>query len=207
MAITDYASLQAEVAAYLHRADLTAVIPDFITLAEIEINADLRLKPMETALVLTTAAGTGTVALPADFAQMRLAYVVSGALITELGYLAPDNLRRLYRQASATGLPRRYSIEGANMVLGPVPDSAYAINGIYYTRLPALASGPNWLVQQAPSVYLYGALKQAAPFLGNDARLALWSQLYDQITAKLTMADQRGQHAGTLAVATDTGNP
>ena len=42
MAITTYAELQTSIANWLNRDDLTAVIPDFISLTEAGINRDLR---------------------------------------------------------------------------------------------------------------------------------------------------------------------
>jgi len=45
--ITDYASLQAEVAGWLARADLTSQIPTFIQLAEARFNRDVRVREMQ----------------------------------------------------------------------------------------------------------------------------------------------------------------
>jgi hypothetical protein len=43
------------------------------------------------------------------------------------------------------------------------------------TTLPALAGdGSNWLFEQAPDVYLYASLLEAAPYLGADERVPLW---------------------------------
>ena len=48
MAITDYGSLRSTVAAYLHRADLTSNIPDFIAMAEWRIARGLRVSALLT---------------------------------------------------------------------------------------------------------------------------------------------------------------
>ena len=42
MALSNYTGLKASIADFLNRDDLTAVIPDFITLAEAQINRDIR---------------------------------------------------------------------------------------------------------------------------------------------------------------------
>ena len=42
MALTTYTELKASIADFLNRDDLTTVIPDFITLAESQINRDVR---------------------------------------------------------------------------------------------------------------------------------------------------------------------
>ena len=47
MALSNYTGLKASIADFLNRDDLTAVIPDFITLAEAQINRDVRHFKME----------------------------------------------------------------------------------------------------------------------------------------------------------------
>jgi hypothetical protein len=49
---------------------------------------------------------------------------------------------------------------------------------------------------QAPDIYLYGALLQAAPYLQDDARINVWSQLYQSGIEQLTVADDRGASSG-----------
>lgn len=58
MSLTNYTDLQAEVATYLQRSDLTAVIPDFIAIFEAAANRKLRVRQMEasSALVPSTVA-------------------------------------------------------------------------------------------------------------------------------------------------------
>ena len=46
MSISTYAQLQAAVANWLHRTDLTAQIQDFIALAEARLSADIDARPM-----------------------------------------------------------------------------------------------------------------------------------------------------------------
>ena len=46
MALTTYAELKTSIGDWLNRADLTAVIPDFISLAEAQIERTLRTRQM-----------------------------------------------------------------------------------------------------------------------------------------------------------------
>ena len=48
----------------------------------------------------------------------------------------------------------------------------------------------NWLTRNAPNALLFGTLKQTAPFLKDDARLAVWSQMFDAAMAALKTEDQ-----------------
>ena len=47
MALTNYTGLKASIADFLNRDDLTSVIPDFVALAEAQINRDVRHWRME----------------------------------------------------------------------------------------------------------------------------------------------------------------
>jgi len=63
--ITDYASLQSQIAAWLNREDLTAQIPVFIQFVEADINTRLRTREM---IVRATATSSAEyVQLPADW--------------------------------------------------------------------------------------------------------------------------------------------
>ena len=69
MALATYTDLLASVAAWLNRSDLTAVIPDFVSLAEGRIARDLRLRKQVINTTLSTVAGTQSVTLPSDFLE------------------------------------------------------------------------------------------------------------------------------------------
>ncbi len=64
MAITTYTELQAAIASWLNRGDLTAQIPDFIALAEADINAQFDIRSIETDQALTAVVSSRFVPLP-----------------------------------------------------------------------------------------------------------------------------------------------
>lgn len=69
MALTTYTELKASVADWINRDDLTAVIVDFISLAEAQIERTLRTTQM---IVRATASIDGEYsAVPADFLETR----------------------------------------------------------------------------------------------------------------------------------------
>lgn len=80
MSLIDYASLQASVATWLQRTDLTATIPDFITLFESFANRKLRVRQQEAYTLLTpvsTVAVTGAIASPAGLVRLTVASIAS----------------------------------------------------------------------------------------------------------------------------------
>jgi len=72
MSITTYAELQTAVGAWLHRSDLTGIIPDLITLGEKRIFRKARCRVMESALTGTIA--SGVIAVPSDYLEIKFAY-------------------------------------------------------------------------------------------------------------------------------------
>ena len=104
MALSNYTELQASVADFLNRSDLTAVIPDFITLCEADLNRQLRTREMS----LRTRAPLSTqyLKLPDDFIGMRNIELVTNP-VTPLEYRNLENLDQ-HRQNDASGKPIYY---------------------------------------------------------------------------------------------------
>lgn len=88
MAISTYSELQTAVANWLDRDDLTARIPEFISLAEARFNRDLRIRAMETKQTASTVADQRNYALPTNYLQMRN-FQVNGTPIRILEYVTP----------------------------------------------------------------------------------------------------------------------
>lgn len=180
MSITSYAELQASVASWLNRGDLSANIPDFVTLAEAQLNRDLKTRAMETKTTLPTVAGVNTVALPTDMLEMRRLQVV-GTYNQPLSYRSPDEISIDFA-ANTSAQPVVFTVIGGNIELAPIPDGVYSLELTYQQRIPALSdtNTTNWLLTNWPDAYLYASLLAATPFIMNDARLSTWAQLYSQ---------------------------
>ena len=76
MAFTTYTELKSTVADYLARTDLTTQIPDFITLAEVRLKRDLRIRQMLKVATATMTVSDSTVALPSDFLAIREIHLI-----------------------------------------------------------------------------------------------------------------------------------
>jgi len=83
MAINSYSSLQTAVANWLDRSDLTARIPEFISLAEARINRALRVRIMESVKMISLVGGTKRYPLPSDYLQLRTIKYTKTALATD----------------------------------------------------------------------------------------------------------------------------
>jgi hypothetical protein len=196
MALTNYSDLQTTVANYLGRSDLSSVIPDFISLAEIRLARQLRLRQMLTTATLSTTGGTSTINLPADFLSVRDIYIDQNPR-QSLSYLSPSSFTKNAR-ATESGLPVFYTQKGSELELAPIPDTNYSVILLYYAK-PAVLSDSNTtnaFMTVCPDALLYGSLVEAEPYLMNDARLTIWTQLYQNSVSSLAESDNSSEYAG-----------
>lgn len=205
MALTNYSELQSTIASYLARSDLTAMIPDFIRLAETRLRRELRIRQMLKVSTTTATAGDSTIELPSDFLQMRDLHLNTNP-VTSLEYLSPSALFRNSRTADS-GLPHQYTVLAEEFQLSPVPDSNYTLSLLYYAAPPFLSTGntTNAFTNTCPDLLLYGALGEAETYIMNDPRLQTWAALYERALNALTVSDDSGEYAGSpiaISIAT-----
>lgn len=192
--VMTYDSLTSTVLQYLERRDAAVVeaIPTFITLCEFEIAQYIKTLGQMEVVDSTMNIGNPVIAKPARWRK-----TVSMTL-SNSGSKQPVLLRKLeylnaYAQdVTATGIPLYYAdYDFEHWIVAPTPNQAYSFEALCYTRLQPLSSAyqTNWLTQNAPNAMLFGTLKQTAPFLKNDARLALWKQMFDEALAALKTED------------------
>ena len=199
MALSNYTELQASVADFLNRSELTDVIPDFIRMTEAELNRLLRTREMS---VRTQGPiSKQYVKLPVDFLGLRNIELMTSP-VTVLEYRNLQNLDA-HRALDATGKPIYYSIMQNNIEFAPVPDSEYTLEIVYYQALPALAENTtNWLLDSHPDIYLYGSLMQSAPYLQADERIGVWAGKFQQILEQLKTSDEKARFSGTTPTIT-----
>lgn len=193
--VLTYNSLTDLVLQYLERSDpaVVAFIPTAISLAEFEIAQDIKTLGQMEVVTANMQIGNPVIQKPARWRK-----TVSMTLTTPTGK-QPVFLRKLeylnnyWPVVATTGTPLFYAdYDYDNWFVAPTPSAAYAFEALCYTRLQPLdsATQTNWLTQNAPNAMLFGTLKQTAPFLKDDARLALWSGLFDAAMAALKTEDQ-----------------
>ena len=189
MAITTYAELQTAIGDWLNRADLDQKIPDFIRLAESTLNDVLRSADMVASN--TAAITSGRATLPAD--ALEVVYVQVASTEDEpLEQITPQQLTMLRRTRTRDAAnPRFFAIIGRELVVTPSPSGSLSMDIDYYQRIPALTSSntTNWLLTDAPHVYLYTSLLHATPFLMDDARY----QVFNNTVSQQVMAAVKSQ--------------
>ena len=192
-----YDSLTALVLQYLERTDaaVVAFIPQAIMLAEFEIAQDIKTLG-QMAVAYSFMNSGAVIPKPARWRKTVSMTVSAGpsdqgkqpVLLRKLEYLNsydPDG--------TVGGVPLYYAdYDAEHWKVAPGPSADYYFEVLYYARLEPLSSQnqTNWLTQNAPNAMLYGTLKQTAPFLKDDARLAVWSGLFDAALLALKTEDQ-----------------
>lgn len=205
--ITTYAELQDAVADALDRDDLTTVIQQWIALCEKRVNRVLEHHDMISKSEAQLASGDNTISLPTDWRSAdNIEFYYDTETIDDaehLEYLTREemDIRRSSVTDDSPGRPCFFTYYGTTMEVWPVPDANGKLAMEYSRKVPALATtDPNWLLTEAPDVYLYGSLVHSAPYLRDDPRLGLWSSLFKEAIVEMRNQSRRAMYSGSRLV-------
>lgn len=202
MALATYSDLKSTIADYLNRADLTSVIPTFITLAEAKFNRELRLRDM-----LTRAEATSNneyVALPSDFLEAYILELNMENIAAQqpLAFVGPNEAKSLKANKIINKVRYFTLIDGAFELL-PAPTDNVDLLLTYYAKIPALSDSQttNWLMTKSPDLYLYSSVLEATPYLKNDERLQIWAAARQQVMDAMNIESERSMRQTTQLAA------
>ena len=184
MAIGTYGELKTAVANWLERDDLTPRIPEFIALAENRIARTVRIREMESTTTTAMVVGQKPYTLPTDYVEFRRVYI-NTSTIQRLEYRSPVHYWSVYANL-ANSTPQVFTVEDENLLLGPPPDTTDNIDFLFYAKPTAFSADAdtNSILTNATGLYLYGALIESAPFLGNDPRVLIWAQMWEDLKTR-----------------------
>lgn len=189
-----YATLQDDIARMLDKPEAEPAIPAFIRLAEACFRRDVRHWRMEKRSETTLNERFELV--PSDWLATIRFGIKAGA---EIELVPSAKLQRMRRDGTATGVPIYYAISAGQFEFYPTPTGQDG-ELLYYAAAPALSDSAtsNWLLEDAPDAYLYGALMHSAPYVQDDARVALWQSLYGTAVQRLNEDADRARWSGPL---------
>lgn len=178
----NYAALKTAIAGFLHRNDLTSMIPTFIEMAEARFNRELRSSEQEETAI--TDATTEFTTLPDDFLQLRMMY--SGN--RKLTYYPPERLQQMIDVSYVPQIPV-YSIQDKQFRLYPTPttENPTPLRILYWSKITPLSDTEttNWLLEKHPDLYLFASLLEARGFVKADSQMAMWEARVDKTLAQL----------------------
>ena len=196
MAITNYTELQASVAAWINRSDLTSVIPDFIALCESALQVRCKLVEFEATATVTITAGVGT--LPTGFVGMRSIYW-NDSTAQPLQYITPEQFDAM--RSWGEGDTYFYTISGSTIRTSNT-ETGSAIMTYYAKFVPLSGSNAsNAIITNFPDAYLYGSLVQACIYTEDDEGAAKYSSLFGNAIERINDNNAARKYAGaTLQV-------
>lgn len=191
MALTTYTELQAAVADWLHRTDLTSVIVDCVRLAEEKLNRRLRTKRQELVLAETAIDASFQVAIPAYVLAIKRIWRTDATLQS----LDVASLEYVMMRQESQGLATAYAWESDTWRF----DGTGSVAGVLYRSLPDLATNStNWLLTNHPSLYLHATIAEAAVYTRDMEAVGMFTTMAEQKIAELNMAERRDEFSGPL---------
>lgn len=178
-----YSTLQTDVAEYLHRTDLTTLMPTFVRRAEAYLFRELNVKDLATSVAGTT---TGEyAALPTDFGSVSKITVNYGSTEYSLDYKSES-------EVSTTSVPTKYALESNQLrIFGASTGQAYIL--YYIPKIPALSDSntTNWLLTNAYDLYFYATALEAAKYTRDQQEEAKLSALVGALLDSVRRASER----------------
>lgn len=177
-----YTSLQADIATWARRSDLTALIPSFIALAENEIFrahvTPLRVREMETEATLTVA--NLAASLPEDYLDARYIKLDNSTRDT-LYYFPPEKWK-----PSSYGY---FTIVGNEIRLPTGVSNDLKL--VYYAKPEPLATtATNTILDNYYTAYLEGALKFAFSYVRDTPKAQLAQGALDNFLATANLKNK-----------------
>ena len=149
-------------------------LPVFIRQAEERILKNVQLSFFRKNVTGNMTSSNKYLAVPSDFlAPFSLSFVDSNSDHVFLDFKDVDFVQSFNPNSATTGNPRYYAVfDVDNFVLGPTPDSAYAVELHYFYRPASLTagsgSGTTWLSENAELTLLYGTLIEAYIYMKGE---------------------------------------
>lgn len=189
MSLSTYTELQAAVADWLNRSDLTARIPDFIALAEEKFDRRLRVRAMELPLA-ETAIVDGLISIPTNTLAVKTLWVTG----YEGAPLKSQSLEAVIASGS-DGVATLYAWQQTSWRF----NGSGSVQGVLYRSIPRLAGvSSNWLLTAHPSAYLFASLAEAAVYMRDAESVLLWSSRSDAVIDEIAGNQVRDTASGAL---------
>ena len=188
MAFTSYAQLRTRAMQLIDGDDVsqasfsvdTANI--FISFGENRVYRDLRASTMVIDLSLAPVSTVYT--LPSRVVELKELYF-SGKPPLEI--IPLDKMRKLIAEGTTPGDTIYAAQNGDRLVFWPTQTTATVLGSYYGIPALPMETETTWAsqttVNRYPECFIYAAMCEAAPFMGEDARLPMWEAKYSQAIA------------------------
>ena len=186
----NWGQLKAAVAAYAHRPDLAAMMPTFLALAEQRIYNGEVNTPMVRCAAMRQAVTLANGTRPAGFLE-AIKITPAGDPSNPLTYRPLEKMPREHQA---------FSWDGQTLVLSR--EQAFPVDMTYYARLasPVADSDTNWLMTNAPGLYLASLLVEVYRWAVDDKAAAREAGNYASAANSINSQDRAAQISGSRLV-------
>jgi len=191
-----YAQLKQAIQDYTENDETTFVtnLPIFIRAAEERILKSVQLDLFRKNVSGNFSASNQYLASPSDFlAPFSLSFTDGNGDKNFLLFKDVNFVQEFNPDSTTTGSPRYYAVfDISNFIIGPTPDSNYAVELHYYYRPASLTAGAEdsttWLSENATLAMLYGSLIEAYTFMkGEQDLIANYTQRFGEAVATMKL--------------------
>lgn len=157
-----------------------------------ERQTGLRATTMQAALTGSTAANA--VALPSDCLALEIVWFDPDK---PLEIVSEGEIRQKARWNHG-GDVRQCAQAGTSLIFAPDVADGQAIGGRYYQRPADIKTGGlNATFNRYPEAFLFAALAEAAPFLGEDRRIPVWKKLFAEWLGSANRTERNRAYEGS----------
>ena len=207
MTIGNYGDLKTSVQDYLNRADLAAYIPNFVRIAERRIHygsaAPMDSQPVRVPAMQAQTTGTisnSAISFPTGFLETILLRITGNGRSWQAEY-ADHGTYTAYTNSGSP--PTVYICLNNAIQVAGTGGGTYTLD--YYKAFDSLTADKdtNWLLTNAPDVYLFGALLESAPFISDLQMVQGWYSMFKSAVNSVNRITMK-PGPGALRVRTDT---
>ena len=194
-----YATLKEDIETYCERHDdpFLTQIPRFIALAEHRIAAEVHGLGYLRFVTDNLVQGDPVIAKPARWRETTSFTIGTGTGSNTRVVLfnrTYEYIRTFWPDSTQEEQPRYYGdYDYQHFIVAPTPSSAYPFELVYHEMPEPLSDDnqTNWTTEYAPQLLIYASLLETAPFLKNDERMAVWTNMYGQAKAAIEQESAR----------------
>lgn len=189
MAISTYSELQTAITAFMIRNDLSAEAADWIALAEAELNREIPAVETDAALVAVVGSRDVSIASLSIVSPIAL-FLKDNGNEREVAPLADGN----FAYSDTSGPPNVWAMDGTNINFDCPADQAYVLRLRYQQKFALSDASPtNWLLTNAPDVYLSASIVWGCLYTDNFDAGGSWKQMLGQGMAQVKNQLRRGR--------------
>jgi hypothetical protein len=169
-----YTELAALIASYMHRDDLTDLIPGFVSLTNARLMRELRVPSMITVVDVT--AVDGLITLPADYLDLRELSTSTGNQRYLLNSVSRHQLALYENQTGANSF--FYALTGLQIEVSPGSGDTFRLVYWASSETPSATNENTAILTNAPYLYLYGALEEGWSYVQDSTQKAQAQQTF-----------------------------